>query len=130
MRRTGPGRRSVNLVMISTTEYLLTVLFFVSVVGHFAWAIAGSYLSVTLRDRWPDLHARLGSPKWNDFWTRWGFGEFPLKELMRKRQFRRMGINNDFILLLLEIHYWTFWISNLSIFTFAAILIFVYPYLH
>jgi hypothetical protein len=90
----------------------LTVAFLVAFISYLLWAFTGSYLSVTLRDHWPDLHARLGSPKPGDFWSR-RMG-VPLDQFTLTRRFRQLRIENGDILLQLELTCWLRWAAILG----------------
>ena len=98
----------------------ITVAFVVAFVSFLLWASTGSFLSATLRDHWPDLHARLGSPKPGDFWAR--RVDVPLDQFTLTRRFRHMNIENGDILLQLEVTCWSRWATILGMVSFIILL--------
>ena len=103
---------------------LLPVLFSVAFIGYFARGFVGAHLSTILLRKNPLLYAELGSPMPNDFWAR---NKFPLKEFMLRLPFPFVAGDRT-IQIWLNFLYCIFWLSNLSMLSCVAILVFVYPY--
>jgi hypothetical protein len=87
-----------------------TVALLVAVVCFLLWALTGSFVAATIRDSWPDLYAKAGSPNPRDFWLRRsGPGQFDGFTLLRR--FRNIPVQNRDVLVQLELVCWLRWLQ-------------------
>jgi hypothetical protein len=84
--------------------------FIVAFVSFLLWAFVGSYVAATIRDGWPDLYVKAGSPKPSAFWLgRAGPGAFDGFTLLRR--FRKANVQDRDVLIQLELACWLRWIQ-------------------
>jgi hypothetical protein len=92
---------------------LATWSFVVCFVSFLLWAFTGTYLSLTLRDHWPELHAMAGFPKPRDFWWRHTFPK-AFDRFTLTRRFRSVRMDNPDLLLQFELVFLFRWVQIVS----------------
>ena len=93
--------------------------FIVAFVTWLLWAFTASYAASTLQSYWPEIYAKLGSPKPRQIWFSRSLGT-PFDSATMFRRFRNMGIANRDILFQLELTCWLRWVFLISVVTSIA----------